>query len=38
MHDNTATLTGRQKKPRKNTPRLRDGVMRRGNTWSPPRP
>jgi hypothetical protein len=22
------------KKPRKNTPRLRDGVMKRGNTWS----
>jgi integrase len=34
MHDNTATLTGRQKKPRKNSPRLRDGVMKRGNTWS----
>jgi len=34
MHDNTATLTGRQKKPRKNTSRLRDGVMKRGNTWS----
>jgi integrase len=34
MHDNTATLTGRQKKPRKNTPRLRDGVMKRGSTWS----
>ena len=34
MHDNTATLTGRQKKPRKSTPKLRDGVMKRGNTWS----
>ncbi len=34
MHDNTATLTGRQEKPRKNTPRLRDGVMKRGSTWS----
>ena len=34
MHDTTATLTGRQKKPRKSTPKLRDGVMKRGNTWS----
>ena len=34
MHDNTATLTGRRKKPRKSTPKLRDGVMKRGNIWS----
>jgi integrase len=34
MRDNTATLTGRQKKPHKGTPKLRDGVMKRGNTWS----
>jgi hypothetical protein len=32
MRDNTATLTDRQKKPRKNAPELRDGVMKRGNT------
>ncbi len=34
MQDNTATLTGRQKKARKSAARLRDGVMKRGNTWS----
>jgi hypothetical protein len=33
MQDNTATLTGRQKKASKSAARLRDGVMKRGNTW-----
>ena len=31
----TATLKGRREnKPRKKTPKLRDGVVKRGNTWS----
>ena len=34
MPDSTADQTGRQKTPRKSGPKLRDGVMKRGNTWS----
>jgi integrase len=34
MPDNKTAEPGRDKKPRKSTPKLRDGVMKRGNTWS----
>jgi integrase len=34
MPDNTAAERGRHEKPRGSTPKLRDGVMKRGNTWS----
>jgi hypothetical protein len=30
----TADEPGRRRKPRKNAPKLRDGVMKRGHTWS----
>jgi integrase len=34
MPDNKAAKPDRHEKPRKSTPKLRDGVMKRGNTWS----
>jgi hypothetical protein len=34
MPDNAAARPGDPKRSRKNAPRLRDGVMKRGNTWS----
>ena len=34
MPDNEAAEPDRHEKPRKSTPKLRDGVMKRGNTWS----
>lgn len=34
MPDNKAAEPDRHEKPRKSTPKLRDGVMKRGNTFS----
>jgi integrase len=34
MRDNETAKAGRHKTPGKGTPKLRDGVMKRGNTWS----